>query len=283
MEDGYIKISRKILNWEWYRNINTKILFLHLLLKANWKDGRFEGEVIPRGSLVSSLPRLAEETSLTMNELRTAVKHLKHSGEITCRTKRKYTVFTIKNYAVYQDIHMQSTDEAQADNRQFTDEAHAIDRRLTTIEEGKKERKEEGNTKTPLTPLAPEETATPLAPEETAGGKPEETAGGSRAKAFSPADYISEQGMSEFLEHKLLEWLSYKKERRMTYKETGLKSLVTQIKNKAQEYGELAVCNLITECMANGWQGIIWEKLEKPRAGRDGNVFYNIGKEEGLF
>ena len=41
---SYIKIDRKILDWEWYRNLNTCRLFFHLLLKANWKDGRFEGK-----------------------------------------------------------------------------------------------------------------------------------------------------------------------------------------------------------------------------------------------
>ena len=30
----YVKISRKILDWEWYTDINTKVLFLHILLKA---------------------------------------------------------------------------------------------------------------------------------------------------------------------------------------------------------------------------------------------------------
>ena len=51
---GHIKIDRRILEWEWYSDINTCRLFIHLLLKANWKDGRFQGTEVPRGSLVTS-------------------------------------------------------------------------------------------------------------------------------------------------------------------------------------------------------------------------------------
>ena len=85
----YIKLNRKVLNWEWYGNINTCRLFIHMILKANWKDGKFEGKVIPRGSFVSSLPKLADETSLTMREVRTAISHLKSTGEVTCKTYSK--------------------------------------------------------------------------------------------------------------------------------------------------------------------------------------------------
>lgn len=60
----YVKISRKILEWEWYTDINTKVLFLHILLKANWKLGRFQGTDVPRGSFVTSQQNLALETAV---------------------------------------------------------------------------------------------------------------------------------------------------------------------------------------------------------------------------
>lgn len=141
-EGNYIKINRKILDWEWYGNINTKILFLHMLLKANWKDGKFEGTTVPRGSFISSYPRLSSECDLTVNEVRTAIKHLISTGEITVKAHAKYSVFTINNYCQYQDINSQIADKPQSDNTQLTDNAHSINSLLTTIEEGKKEKKE---------------------------------------------------------------------------------------------------------------------------------------------
>lgn len=134
MNENYIKISRSILEWEWYQNINTFKVFLHMLLKANWKDGRFEGKTIPRGSLVSSYSKLSEECGLTVNEVRTAVKHLISTGEITSSSHAKFSVFTVKNYDSYQEV-----------NKQITSSSQAINKQLTTIEERKKERKEENN------------------------------------------------------------------------------------------------------------------------------------------
>ena len=93
----YIKLSRKILDWEWYGNINTCRVFIHMLLKAYWKDKKIEGTVIPRGSFPSSYGRLAEETQLTVDEVRTAVKHLISTKEITKHVTSKYTVFTVNN------------------------------------------------------------------------------------------------------------------------------------------------------------------------------------------
>lgn len=137
----YIKLSRKILEWEWWDDINTCRLFIYCLLKANWKDARFKGMVIPKGSFVSSIPKLSEETSLTIREIRTAISHLKSTGEVTCKSHAKYTVFTVKNYCEYQQSDLQN-------DRQATDKRHSNDMLTTTIEEykeGKNNKKEDTN------------------------------------------------------------------------------------------------------------------------------------------
>ena len=100
----YIKLHRKFLEWEWYRNEHTKNLFIHCLLKANWKESKFEGNVIQRGSFVSSIDILANETGLTSDEVRTAIKHLILTGELTKQSTNKYTVFSVINYDLYQPV-----------------------------------------------------------------------------------------------------------------------------------------------------------------------------------
>ena len=126
----YIKIYRSMLDWEWYSDINTSRLFLHMLLKANWKDGKFQGITVPRGSFVSSIGKLAEETKLTINEVRTALKHLEKTGEIHKQITNRFTVFTVLSYSLYQD-------NPQADNKQNTSSSQSINNPLTTIEEKK--------------------------------------------------------------------------------------------------------------------------------------------------
>lgn len=143
---GYIKIYRNILEWEWWDDINTYRLFTYMVLKANWKDGRFKGLDIPKGSFVSSVGKMADETSLTVNEVRTALKHLISTNEITSNPHGKFTVFTVNNYCLYQEDNEQITSKPREDNKQVTSRPQPINDLLTTIEEvkeGKQGRKEE--------------------------------------------------------------------------------------------------------------------------------------------
>lgn len=135
---GHIKLDRKILEWEWYSDVNTCRLFTHLLLKANWKDGRFQGNDIPRGSLVTSYNTLAEETGLTVRNVRTALKHLKSTGEVTITRHSKYSVISIKNYCLYQSTDTQA-------NNQLTVNRQSTDSQVTTIEEKKEVKKGRNN------------------------------------------------------------------------------------------------------------------------------------------
>lgn len=86
---------------------------------------------------------------------------------------------------------------------------------------------------------------------------------------------IASYSFSESLMAKTTAWLKYKSERRESYKEQGLKTLLTQIQKNAAKYGEQAVIDLMEQCMAANWAGIIWDRLMKggPANGKlDGNA-----------
>ena len=72
LEEGYVKIYRSLLKWEWYDDINTKVLFLHLLLTVNHHDKQWHGVLVKRGSRISSYGKLASETGLSVKSVRTA-------------------------------------------------------------------------------------------------------------------------------------------------------------------------------------------------------------------
>ena len=99
---GFITLHRQILDWEWYKNINVKVLFLHLLLKANYKDLSFEGHKILRGQLVTSLPSLSAELGLSPKQIRGSLDHLISTGEVTSKTFPRYRIITIVRYDEYQ-------------------------------------------------------------------------------------------------------------------------------------------------------------------------------------
>ena len=110
-EFGWIKIHRKMLKWEWYDDPNTKIVFLHLLLKANYKEKKWHGQVIGVGEVVTSVSTLARETMLSVKQVRIALDHLKETNEVAIKTANKYSVIKLCKFGLYQDL---DCDEGQA-------------------------------------------------------------------------------------------------------------------------------------------------------------------------
>lgn len=102
MNSGYIKLFRSLLKWEWYDDVNTCRLFIHLLLTANYRDTKWHGVDIPAGSRACSIRSLAKETGLTERMVRTSLNRLKSTHEVTQTIKPKFSIISIKNYAEYQ-------------------------------------------------------------------------------------------------------------------------------------------------------------------------------------
>jgi len=100
--DGYIKLHRQILEWDWYNDPNTFRLFLHLLLKANHKDASWKGNLIKRGQRFTSINSLSEELKMSIKEIRTAEKKLINTSEIKIIGANNGTMITICKYDYYQ-------------------------------------------------------------------------------------------------------------------------------------------------------------------------------------
>lgn len=99
----FIKIDRNITNWQWYQNANTFRVFVDLIIDANIKEGWHQGVKIPRGSTATSYEKIANRLNLTIQQVRTAIQHLKLTGELTTKNHSKFQVITIVNYNLYQD------------------------------------------------------------------------------------------------------------------------------------------------------------------------------------
>lgn len=224
---GYIKIHRKLIDWGWYSDPITKVVFLHLLLTANYKESEFKGQKIAPGQTVVGVKALAEKLGLTVQNVRTALSHLEASGEITRKSTNRFSVVTIANWGKYQLADDELTNNQQTTNNQPTNNQQSTNNQLTTLEERKKVRKEESKKERIITPLTP----------------------------FTDC--------GEELQEAVKRWLAYKQERGQTYKQVGLDTLIKKIKKSAIQYGESVVADLIDECIANRYQGIIWERIQK--------------------
>lgn len=146
--EGYIRIHRSLLDWEWYGDEAVTVLFLHLLLTVNWKPGNFRGMEVPAGTVITSLDKLADTFGWSRGKLRRTIDKLKRTGEATSQTTNHWTAITLVNWAKYQNNDQQSgqpTDQQPANNRP------TIGQQSATIEEGKKERRKEVN----VTPRRP--------------------------------------------------------------------------------------------------------------------------------
>jgi len=100
---GWIKIHRRLTEWEWYTDVNTCKLFLHLLLKANHKDNTHRGQSVKRGQLITGRFKLSSETGLSERQIRTALDKLLATNEVTSQTTNKNSLITILNYDLYQN------------------------------------------------------------------------------------------------------------------------------------------------------------------------------------
>ena len=126
LESGYIRLYRSFLTWEWYTDGITKDVFLHLILTANWEPKKWRGITIERGQRVFSYAKLSKELHISVQQVRTAISHLKSTGEITCLGKSEYSIVTVKNYELYQQATSDSTSDQQAINKRPTSDQQQL-------------------------------------------------------------------------------------------------------------------------------------------------------------
>lgn len=148
MSSGWVKLHRKFIDWEWYGDINTKVLFIHCLLKANHTDKRWMGNLIKRGTFITSLSHLSLETGLSVRQVRTSLDKLKSTGEIDKVATSVNTCISITNYDDYQSSDKPMTSERQSSDKRATttknDKNDKNDKNIPTLDEVQDYFKEKG-------------------------------------------------------------------------------------------------------------------------------------------
>ena len=87
--DGFIKLERSLVDAAFYKDINCKVLFIHLRLMAAYNSYIFGPYELQAGQCVSSIRRLSAETGLSVKEVRNAIDRLIEYGEIEIRERKK--------------------------------------------------------------------------------------------------------------------------------------------------------------------------------------------------
>lgn len=130
MEGGWIKIHRSIEEWEWESDPLMYYFWVRLLVKVNHEDKEWKGEIIPRGSMITSLSKMATEFHLSAKQVRVFLARLTKGKQIVIETTNKWTKITICKYDDYQVV---GQAEGQTKGKQ------SEPNRATTKEEKKKE------------------------------------------------------------------------------------------------------------------------------------------------
>jgi hypothetical protein len=144
MNKGFVVLHRKITEWEWYSETNTFRVFLHLLLTANHKPSKFRGFEIGRGQIIIGRKALAETLNLSEQEVRTAIEHLKSTGEITIKSTNRFSIATLNKYGFYQDKKTKSTNKSTS---QSTNNQPTINQQSTTSKQCNNENNENNKNK----------------------------------------------------------------------------------------------------------------------------------------
>jgi hypothetical protein len=122
--EGWVKLHRKLLKWEWRDDANTGWLFMCCLMSTNHQDNKWHGILVKKGSFITSQKKLSSLTGLTIRQVRVSLTKLKMTGELTVQANNVYSIITIQNWNRYQQddrpLDRPMTDQRQTDDRPMT-------------------------------------------------------------------------------------------------------------------------------------------------------------------
>lgn len=122
MEDkhGFVLFYRKIHEWDWYTDSFTFHLFFHCITSANHKPKKWRGIEIKRGQFLTGRKKLSVETGLSEQQVRTCLKRLKSTNELTIESTNSYSIITVNNYDLYQQFSENQPAKSHSINQHLT-------------------------------------------------------------------------------------------------------------------------------------------------------------------
>lgn len=124
---GWIKMFRQITDWELYKDINSKVLFLHLLLTAAYTDYTIsDGFVVHAGCCFTSIRQLADETGLSIRQVRTALDRLEATHSLTQQTTHRGTLIKLEKWAFFQGEREKATQQTTQQTTHYNNKNNKI-------------------------------------------------------------------------------------------------------------------------------------------------------------
>ena len=98
-ENGFAKFPREIVEREWFGDNATLTVYVFLLCGAVFSDIEYAGRTLRKGQYITSNRQLSEKCQLGIQQVKTALKHLKATRDITVEPGTKFSIITVNAVA----------------------------------------------------------------------------------------------------------------------------------------------------------------------------------------
>lgn len=136
MNEGFIKLDRKLLKWEWKDDPYMVALWVEILLQANYQERKWHGKVFEPGSFPTSIKKLSQATGMSEKRVRTCLNRLESTNEIVTERAHYGTKIYVVKWALFQGL---DDDDGQAKGTRRANKGQTRGNTLRN-KEGKKER-----------------------------------------------------------------------------------------------------------------------------------------------
>lgn len=100
--NGWIKLHRKYIDEDWYKDPKQRIIYIHLLLTAAHEPALIKGVALHPGQTITTLPELVGATGLTTKQVRLALKKLEQNSLVAVKRAVKFRIITIEKWTFEQ-------------------------------------------------------------------------------------------------------------------------------------------------------------------------------------
>jgi len=124
MNNGWIKLHRKLIDKGFFKRPQYLVLWIYLLLTANHAEKEFMWNgntiIVKEGQLITGRKELAKQTGISETTIERILNYLESEHQIGQQKTTKYRLITIINWSEYQKVDSTS-DNKRTTNGQQTD------------------------------------------------------------------------------------------------------------------------------------------------------------------
>ncbi|RFA37057.1 hypothetical protein CAI16_03015 [Virgibacillus dokdonensis] len=127
--EGWIKLYREVFDSDIWHDVTTFRLFIYLIGKASYRDGyKHKGTILNEGQYIRSYRKLVDDLSYkegrgykkySISTIKRCVQKLVEAERLNVKETEHGTLFTILNYAKYQELEDTKQKSENAENEEL--------------------------------------------------------------------------------------------------------------------------------------------------------------------